>query len=73
MRWCYRSPFGVLEIVPKRNGNFVLVLDGEEFDESHSPQAVADNLYTHTSGFFEWDVSDFDGPTDLSEWTYIPK
>lgn len=70
MPWYYESPFGKMEIRKVNDRKYVLSFDGEDVSFAHTPQAIADNVFTHTSEIFEWDDSDFEGPIDLSAWDY---
>ena len=69
--WFYRSPIGILRIVPlNSNGYFFLFGDDPTPWTGHAdPQVVADDVYCHSTGCPAWDCSDITGPTDLSEWT----
>ena len=69
--WKYESPIGPLYIKQLSNGRYGLLYNGTVWESSHSPQAEADNLYTHCTGCDEWDALDGkvpDAPTDISEW-----
>ena len=72
--WKYDSPIGTLYIKKLPNGRFGLIYNGIVWESSHSPQAEADNVYSHCTGCAEWDMLDgtvFNVPTDLSEWIKI--
>ena len=71
MMWVYHSPIGDLIIKRWTNGKYVLLYDNERYGFWASPQAVADEVYTHSTGCTEWDLLDCqveDEPSDLSEW-----
>jgi len=70
MRWFFHSKFGTMEIAPAPGGKYVLKHDDDEFGRAKDPQTIADNVYTHTCDWDEWDNSDEEGPTDLSQWDY---
>jgi len=70
----YNTPIGMLKIV-FRNGRYDLFLNDFCGGSYYSPQAAADDVYTKTSGCSDWDLSNYEAPTDLSEWekTSFPK
>lgn len=67
------TKFGMMYIVQTSRGKYLLANDCEEFDTADRPMDIADNVYTHHSGWDDWDKSNFEGPTDLSEWDCISK
>jgi len=69
--WVYRARIGTLTIKPLDDGRYGLFYDDELWGSWHSPWAAADEVYTHSSGCTDWDMSDEDGPTDLSEWMRV--
>lgn len=72
--WIYDSPIGRFIIKYLPNGKFGLIYNNELYGIWQSPQAAADEVYTHTTGCNEWDFLDGqidDLPTDLSEWIKI--
>lgn len=69
--WIYHSPIGPFVIKRLQNGKYGLLYADEIWGQWSSPQAVADDVYTHTTGCYDWDKLDClieDVPTDLSEW-----
>ena len=68
--WVYHSPIGPLYI-KKSDGSFGILYDEIFYGGYNSPYAAADDVYTFSTGCYEWD-SLFDKvpdcPTDLSEW-----
>lgn len=66
----FRGPIGLFKIKPY-NGRYQLWFNGDIVGVYNSAVAAADDVYTHTTGCYEWD--DLDGrvtpPSDLSEWT----
>lgn len=67
------TELGMMYIVQISQGKYLLANDCEEFDTADTAKSVADNVYTHHSGWDDWDESDFEGPIDLSEWERISK
>lgn len=68
----YESELGMMYIVQIAKNLYLLASDEEDFDTSNSPGSVADNVFTHHSGWDEWDESDFEAPDGLSEWYRVP-
>jgi hypothetical protein len=69
--WIYRSKIGTFKIIPNRKGRFDLWFDEDVLGSYHSPQMAADDVYTQSTGCFEWDSLDpVMEPADLSEWEY---
>lgn len=71
MKYVYRCKYGTMEIYKRPDGKYVLSNGEDEFDTADSAMAVADNVYTHETGWDRWDNSKLDGPADLSEWDQI--
>lgn len=72
--WIYHSPIGDLCIKRLPNGRYGLLYQDTIWESSITPQAEADNVYTHTTGCWDWDQLDGnidDVPIDLSEWEKI--
>jgi hypothetical protein len=67
--WYYKTTFGTFKIKQQSNGYYGLWLSDELLGSYPSPEAAADDVYTQSSGAYEWDdhgpITD---PTDLSEW-----
>lgn len=68
----YRSPVGILKIVRQPDGTFGLCHNETVWEACDTPQAEADNVFCHVTGCDEWDSCPDAGPSDLSEWEYIP-
>ncbi len=63
------TSIGTLKIVKMKSGYCFMFGDDETAWTGHSdPRAVADDVYCHATGCYDWDSSDILGPTDLSEW-----
>lgn len=72
--WIYNSPIGRFTIKQLSNGRYGLFYSDELYGSWHSPQAAADEIYTHTTGCNRWDTLDGqidDVPTYISEWIKI--
>lgn len=70
--WVYHSSIGELRIVPTAGGRFGFFFDDVLWESCPTPQAQADDVYCHATGCTAWDLCKELGPTDLSEWTYLP-
>ena len=69
--WVYHSPIGPFVIKRLQNGKYGLLYADEIWGQWSPPQAAADDVYTHTTGCYDWDKLDCqieDVPTDLLEW-----
>ena len=69
--YMYNSPIGRLVIKRLPDGKYGLFYADELWGRWSSPQAAADDVYTHTTGCYDWDKLDCqveDVPSDLSEW-----
>lgn len=69
--WLYRSPIGPISIQLLPNGRYGLFYNGQCSGSYSSPIAAADDIYTHASGIFEWDLRQEDpvnDPAGLDEW-----
>ncbi len=72
--WVYHSPIGNLYIKRLHNERYGLVYNNTVWESCHSPQAEADNVYSHVTGCYDWDRLDgqiSDVPADLSEWEFV--
>lgn len=72
--WIYRSPIGVLYIKQMPNGKYGLCYDSDCYGFYENPVQAADDVYTHVTGCYEWDILDGkvpDEPTDLGEWEKV--
>ncbi len=75
MKYTYRTRVGTFCIRPQPNspGRWWLCIGDDALGSYHSPEAAADDVYTQSTGHFEWDsLPPVEDPTDLSEWTPIP-
>ncbi len=72
--WLYKSPIGVIRIVKSRTGSFSIVINEDFYGTYPSAVAAADDVYTFSTGCFEWDkhCADIDYqihvPTDIYQW-----
>lgn len=51
-----------------------MIHNGTVWEACDTPQAEADNVYMHCTGYSDWDMFDtrgIDVPRDLSEWEKI--
>lgn len=67
----YKSRVGTFWIKPNMHGQHLLGINDESLGAYNSPIHAADDVYTHTTGYFEWDKLDgklFNVPTDIYEW-----
>lgn len=72
--WIYHSPVGDLVIKQLPNGKYALLHNGEMYGFWRSPQAAAEDVYTHATGCSNWDLLDCqidNAPVDLTEWEKI--
>ena len=68
--WLYRSPIGNIFIKLFQQG-YGIVINNEVYGFYKSAVAAADDVYTHTTGCYDWDKLDCkisDVPTDIYEW-----
>jgi len=70
--YIYRSPVGTFSI-KYHNGKYQLWIKDMHLGSYNSAVSAADDVYTHTTGYYEWDcrpdlISD---PSDLSEWQIV--
>lgn len=54
-------------IVPHKS-TFRLYVGDNYLQEASTPGALADNVFTHTSEYDDWDLSSFDVEDSLSAW-----
>lgn len=69
----YKSKIGILWIKPHPGhaGRWWLGYDDEALGSYASANSAAGDVYTHTTGLWEWDKLDgklFDVPDDIREW-----
>ncbi len=73
MAFLFRSPVGVF-VIREKAGRWQLWIDDGLLGSYHSPEAAADDVRAHVTGWPEWDerrASPHD-PADLSEWERRP-
>ena len=71
--YVYQSPIGTFYIRLLDN-RYALYFDNDVLGYYSSAVAAADDVYTHTTGHYEWDALDCqvnDVPTDIYEWKRI--
>ena len=71
--YIYKSPVGIIKII-KSNNRYNLVIDKTVYGSYNSAVAAADDVYTQTTGYYEFDIldcSEVDIPTDIYEWEKI--
>lgn len=69
--WYYNSPIGTMRIFLDVNRRYTLEINGEAYGSYPSPQSAADDVYTHTTDCYEWDLLDgtiLDVPSGIDEW-----
>ena len=68
----YNSPIGLMIIkFDTDSQGYLLIINNERYGLYRSALAAADEVYTHTTGCYEWDSLDcevLDAPTDIYEW-----
>lgn len=76
--WIYDSPIGRITIVyDSRTNRFLLVFGNTVYGSYYSAMAAADDVYTFSTGNFDWDQHMIDleyqlsTPSDISEWTRL--
>lgn len=69
MSWILRTSVCTFRIVRHRD-KFALYADDEFLQEAESANALADNVFTHTSEYDLWDLSDCDVEDSLSAWDF---
>lgn len=70
MAWLLKTPICTFAI-RLFHGHFALYVGDELLQTASSPEALADNVYTHTSEYYEWDISDCEVGNSLLEWSRI--
>lgn len=71
--WFYQSPIGKMYIFKNKTGKYSLKINGIIYGSYNSAIAAADDVFTFTTGCYEWDVLNctFEPPTDIYEWDTI--
>lgn len=68
----YRSPIGRFLIKLHTKDRWDLWLRDELLGSYHSAVAAADDVYTQTTGDYDWDsLQGADIPTDIYEWEVV--
>lgn len=67
MRWELKTPVCKFIIRPYKTG-YALYVEDELLQIAPTPDCLADNVFTHTSEYYDWDVSDWDVEDSLSAW-----
>jgi len=65
--WKLETPVCTFVIVPHKR-EYRLYVEDEFLQSAPTPDALADNVFTHTSEFADWDMSSFDVEDSLSAW-----
>ena len=72
----YKTRVGTFWIAPQPNvpGRFWLGVDDEALGSYHSAEAAADDVYSQSTGYYEWDAIEepVTSPCDLSDWIKGP-
>jgi hypothetical protein len=71
MWYHYKSLVGTFWICPEPNNpsRYLLGIDDTALGSYHSSEAAADDVYTQSTGWSDWDMLDpVVEPTDLSKW-----
>lgn len=71
--YIYRSPIGIFSI-RILNNRYALCFANNVLGYYNSAVAAADDVYTHTTGLYKWDILDcqiHDVPTDIYEWELV--
>lgn len=66
--WLFECRYGLFKIMRVRSGWWQLWLDDELLGSYQHPEAAADDVYCKATGSSEWDCSNEEEPTDLSDW-----
>lgn len=56
--WIYKSQIGVMKIFQNQNRRYSLEINGTVYGSYHTPNAAAQDVYTHTTDCLQWDVLD---------------
>ena len=71
MSWRYKSEVGTFDI-RFEEGRYWLYLEDERLDSYPSPEDAASDVYTQTTGYFEWDDLDSpEMPAGLDDWEQV--
>lgn len=66
----YSTRYGIISLVPTRDGRYIVMFQGENLGSYHSPDAAADDVSGgHTSlPSSGVDLGSLNIPCDISEW-----
>ena len=74
--WYYNSKVGDMYIRRNAAGRYTLYIDGEPFPGYNTPDSAADDVYTFSTGYTEWDLLGIKGnlfpPDGLDCWQFLP-
>ena len=70
MYWTLKTPICTFIIIPNED-RFALYVNSELLQMAATPDALADNVFTHTSEYFDWDSSDYDVEDSLAAWEFF--
>lgn len=77
MSWLFDSPIGPIHIVQLVNGMYYIRIDNDLYGAYETAVAAANDVYTFTTGCYQWDCHDGDVefmclvPSDIHDWTFI--
>jgi hypothetical protein len=69
--WLYKSPIGVIRIVKNRTGSYSIVINEVFYGTYPSAVAAADDVYTFSTGCFEWDKHCADIDYQLAAGSFV--
>jgi hypothetical protein len=66
----YQTNYGLVSIIPTRDGRYIVMFQDEDLGSYHSPQAAVDDVSGgHTSSPSSGiDLGNLNIPGDISEW-----
>ncbi len=71
MKYIYKTRIGTFSILMQSGGRWGLWINDDLLGSYQSPESAANNVYTQTTGYYEWDSLDpVIEPCDLSEWVH---
>lgn len=68
--WRWRSPIGELRIVRTSDGAYGFEFCGVIWEACPTPEIELSNICAHSTCCDEWDESEYDCPSTLSEWVF---
>ena len=72
--WVYKSPIGKIKIIKESENIYYIVFDDNYYGPYSSAVAAADDVYTFSTGYDDWDKHcdslkyQLDVPTDIYQW-----